>query len=514
MCERARTTGKNCAKKRVSNSSGFPGNVPASSWDYGWKQAARENPDADGIILGSHGIFTWGETGKGCYQNTLRVLDAIGIYVVAAMEAKGNHAFGGQIRTNRDDRDGLAKTVMPALRGAAGGETGQIGHFSGDDDVMKFINSAWAKELAYQGTSCPDHFVRTKVRPLFVEWSAETGNAADLIASAKAAMEAYRADYIQYYETNKQADSPVLRSPNPTVILVPGVGMFSFGRNKAEARITGEFLYQCDSRDGRRNGTRRPGVRGFARATRTVSAKYTPNAQRPTSLHNYVALPLAESFGIEYWLLEEAKLKRMPPEKEMSRKIAVILGAGPGIGLAVAERFAREGAHIALADLNLETAQASAVALQKSFGKETAIAFSADATDRESLQKLYGEIALHFGGLDTLVMVAAVFIPPDAATGRNSDAQFKKTLEAEYLRGDGSGGRSTKDYCGAGDRGQYRADFERERSGREKRKLGLRHLEVGSQSSDARDGGRVRAENSGQRRRARFGRGGVTDVPA
>ena len=397
------------------------------------QEAAKDNPDADGIILGSHGIFTWGDDCKGCYQNTLRVLDAIGGYVVEAMEAVGEKAFGGQIVKNREDRNVLAKAVMPSLRGQAGGETGQIGHFENGEDVMKFVNSAWAKELAYQGTSCPDHFVRTKVRPLFVEWDAVSGTADDLISAAKTAMQAYREDYTRYYESNKKPDSPALRSPNPTVILVPGVGMFSFGRNKAEARITGEFYTNAIHVMEGANALSDPAFGDSLSQLEPFIERYTPDAQRPIALHNYVALPLAESFGIEYWSLEEAKLKRMPPEKELSRKVAVVLGAGPGIGLAVAERLAREGAHIALADLNLEIAQASAETLQKSFGAETAVSFQADATDRDSLKNLFAEVSTEFGGIDILVMVAAVFIPPDPVTGRNTDAHFKKTLEVNVF---------------------------------------------------------------------------------
>ncbi len=395
-----------------------------------WLEAAvRDNPNIDGIILGSHGIFTWGETQYGSYRKTIEVIDAIGQFILKRVEVKGDQLFGGHKFQTRLDRDALIAAAMPVIRGEV---SNVFGHFEGGDDVMRFINSERAKALAYQGTSCPDHFVRTKVRPLYVEWDVTNGDAESLIAAIKAAFPAYRTDYTKYYEENKQVNSPALRSPNPTVVLIPGVGMFSFGRSKPEARITGEFytnaIHVMEGATSSGNGTNDTNVEQLE----PFIAKFTPNAQRPTALDNYVALPLAESFGIEYWLLEEAKLKRMPAEKALSRKVAVIVGASPGIGKSVAERLAKEGAHIVAADIRPELAKETAEAIQKAFGKETAIAETVDATNRDSVREMFERVTRQYGGVDILVSVAAVFFPPDA-TGRTTEDQWRKTFDVNLL---------------------------------------------------------------------------------
>ena len=387
-----------------------------------WLQkAVEENPGIDGIILGSHGLFTWGDTGRESYLHTLRVIDAIGQFVMKHVETEGDKIFGGQKFSTRPDARHLAAKIMPTLRGLVGPN---LGTFDGGDDVLKFVNSHSGKSLAYQGTSCPDHFVRTKVRPLYVEWDVETGDLHTLHTAVKDALAAYREDYVAYYESNKVPGSPAIRSSNPTVVLIPGVGMFSFGRNKAEARITGEFYVNAIHV--------MEGATALRDTEERASTKFVP-VEADRVADNYVALPLSESFGIEYWLLEEAKLKRMPAEKELSRKVALVLGAGPGIGQAVAERLAKEGAHVVLADINPENAALTSAAVQKTFGKETAIGLQVDATQRESVQTMLDQAALHYGGVDILVMVAAVFIAPDASTGRNSDAQWHKTFEVNVI---------------------------------------------------------------------------------
>jgi rhamnulose-1-phosphate aldolase/alcohol dehydrogenase len=380
------------------------------------ERAVRENPEADGIILGSHGLFTWGDTGRESYLNTLRVIDGIGQYVVSRIEAKGDHLFGGAVTKTRPDGEELAREVIPVLRGQVGAV---IGHFESNPDVLQFVNSASAKALAWQGTSCPDHFVRTKVRPLFVEWDAANGDAATLIAAVKAGMEGYRKDYAAYYEENRLPDSPAMRSASPTVILVPGVGMFSFGKNKPEARITGEFYVNAIHV-----------MQGATALNDDLPAQAGIPAERVVD--NYVALPPREAFNIEYWLLEEAKLKRMPPEKELSRKVAVVVGASPGIGQAVAERLAKEGAHVVAADINGELAQQCAATLQQKFGKEVAASETVDCTDRESMRQMLRSVARQFGGVDLLVCVAAVFFPPDAS-GRITEAQWRKTFDVNLL---------------------------------------------------------------------------------
>ncbi len=394
-----------------------------------WLQRAyEENPECDGIILGSHGLFTWGDTGRASYLSTLRVIDAIGQFVLKRQEAKGEALFGGQAVETRPDGASIARALFPIIRGQVGPA---IGHFEEGATVQKFVNSADAKALAYQGTSCPDHFVRTKVRPLFVEWDVKNGSVSEAISALHASLAEYREDYSAYYEENKLPDSPSIRSKNPTVILVPGVGMFSFGRNKAEARITGEFYINAinvmagavsleDEQSGNLD------------LLEPFIQKFTPNAKRPVVFKNYTAMAMQESFNIEYWSLEEAKIQRMPPEKEMSRKVAFVAGAGPGIGTLTAEQLAKNGAHVVLADIKPEMASLSAERVRKAFGKEIAIGAVVDATNRDAVKKAMDAAVMQYGGIDTLIVVAAVFIAPDVH-GHNTDAQWLKTFEVNVL---------------------------------------------------------------------------------
>jgi len=377
-----------------------------------WLQkAVEENPRIDGIILASHGLFTWGDTARESYVKSLDVLDKIGAYVLNRIETRGESLFGGKIAQTREDCDDIVSQVMPAIRGAVGRV---IGHFRGDATVMRFVNSARGKALAWQGTSCPDHFLRSKVRPLWVDWDPATGTPESLRNAIRQGMEAYSHDYAEYYEANKLPDSPAIRSSTPSVVLVPGVGMFTFGRSKSEARITGEFYVNA--------------INVMAGATAMDDLPPDSGVDMSRVVDNYVALPLREAFNIEYWQLEEAKLKRMPPEKELSRKVAVVVGAGPGIGYAVADRLAKEGAHVVVADLNPETASATAESLKKAHGKEVIGCESVDCTDRESVRSMLHSVALQFGGVDILVQTAAIFIPPNEE-GRTTDDQWRKTLE-------------------------------------------------------------------------------------
>lgn len=375
------------------------------------EKAVEENPEIDGIALASHGLFTWGGTSRESYVKSLDVLDKIGAYVLKRVEAKGGALFGGQAVQTRADRDEIAAQIMPAIRGAVGRA---IGHFNGDETVMRFVNSARGKALAWQGTSCPDHFLRSKVRPLWVEWDPATGDLESLKTAVRQGMDTYSQEYAEYYEAHKLPDSPALRSTTPTVVLVPGVGMFSFGRSKPEARITGEFYVNA--------------IHVMEGATAMDDLPADPGVDPNRVVDNYVALPLREAFNIEYWQLEEAKLRRMPPEKELSRKVAVVVGAGPGIGHAVADRLAKEGAHVVVADLNQEAAQSTADALKEAHGKETVACEPVDSTDRESVRRMLRAVARQFGGVDILVQTAAVFIPPNEE-GRTTDDQWRKTLE-------------------------------------------------------------------------------------
>ena len=393
------------------------------------ERAAKENPDADGILLGSHGLFTWGDTGRESYLNTLRVLDKIGQFVVKRTEAMGDRLFGGVKHELRSDRTALARRLMPVIRGEVGPA---IGHFNADDEVLRFVNSQRAQELAYQGTSCPDHFVRTKVRPLYVAWDPKGGDTESLIAALRTGLATYRIDYERYYNENRLANSPALRSTSPTVVLVPGVGMFSFGRNKAEARITGEFYVNAIHVMEGATAFYDPAHGDSLSLLEPYIEQFTPKAQRPSCLDNYVALPLNESFGIEYWLLEEAKMQRMPPEKELSRKVALVVGASPGIGYEVAARLAKEGAHVVIADIRAELAEDVASKVRSSFGKEVASAATTDATDRESVKRMLDEAVMHYGGVDVVVSVAATFFPSDS-TGTIREDQWRKTFDVNLL---------------------------------------------------------------------------------
>lgn len=382
------------------------------------EKAVQEAPDADGIILGSHGLFTWGDSSRQSYENTLRVLDTIGEYVLKRIEAKGPDLFGGQVVETRPDCEELAIDVLPSLRGAVSGSQGVIGHFEGSETVLRFVNSVRGKALAYQGTSCPDHFLRTKVRPLYVEWDPKNGTAEDLMAAFRSGMETYCVEYADYYHVNKQHNSPAIRSATPTVILVPGVGMFSFGRSKSEARITSEFYTNA--------------INVMAGATAMDDLPADAGVDSSRVVDNYVALPPSEAFGIEYWLLEEAKLKRMPVEKELSRKVAVVVGASPGIGYAVAERLAKEGAHVIAADLHAASSEAVAESLRKKYGAEVASSLTFDCTNRDSVRGMLRAVVKQFGGVDIVVQTAAVFFPPDT-TGRTTDAQWNKTFDVNLL---------------------------------------------------------------------------------
>lgn len=367
-------------------------------------KAVEEQPDLDGIILGSHGLFTWGNTGYECYLSTLRVIDAIGQYVVPRIEAKGDSLFGGQVVENVENREAKAIELLPVLRGKVGGV---IGHFDDRPEVLRFVNSARAKALAWQGTSCPDHFVRTKVRPLFLEGDID------------AAFAQYETDYRTYYETNREEDSPALRNPNPTVVLVPGVGLFSFGKNKTEARITAEFYVNA--------------IHVMEGATALAGElPEQPGLDNSCVVDNYVALPPKEAFDIEYWKLEEAKLQRMPAEKELSRKVAVLIGSSPGIGHNVAELLLKNGAHLVVADLNEELASSTAEEMKKKYGKEVVGYQTVNITDRASVQAMYEGVIKQFGGVDILVNIAAVFIAP-GPDGKVSDDRWLKTFEINVV---------------------------------------------------------------------------------
>src|SRR5207249_4326649 len=291
------------------------------------RAAVESRPGSDGVVLGGHGLFTWGESPRLCYLSTITLIDQLGQFVGEHIEKAGADLFGGQIHRTRADARATAADLFPFLRGRVSGQKRMIGNFSDAPEVLRFVNSRDAERLARLGTSCPDHFVRTKIRPLFAPWNPETGDSKQLRAAIEDSLRSYRREYEQYYRTHAKPDSPAMRDPNPTVVLVPGVGMFSFGKSKAEARITGEFyinaIHVLEGATALGDGPPPKALPQSGRAAPTEAFE---------TYRNYVALPLAEAFNIEYWQLEDAKLRRQPPEKEFSRKVFVIIGGGHGIG--------------------------------------------------------------------------------------------------------------------------------------------------------------------------------------
>jgi rhamnose utilization protein RhaD (predicted bifunctional aldolase and dehydrogenase)/NAD(P)-dependent dehydrogenase (short-subunit alcohol dehydrogenase family) len=384
-------------------------------------KAVDENPGCDGIVLGGHGLFTWGNTQRECYLNTLTIIDQLGQFVVEHVERRRADLFGGARRSTLDNHKDLAIDIFPLLRGRVSARQQLIGNFSDLPEVLRFVNSAEAEQLADLGTSCPDHFIRTKIRPLFVAWEPST-SLSGVKEAVDRALEKYRDTYKQYYESFAGPDSPKMRDPNPTVVLVPGIGMFSFGKNKSEARVTGEFY--ANAIHVMEGATSLGAGRQPETLPQAGSAAPT-NAFRVHS--NYVALPPSEAFRIEYWALEEAKIRRQPPEKELSRKIALVVGGGNGVGRETSLLAAQRGAHVVVADKDLDAAQSTATEARKLGGKEATTAVAIDIRERDSIRKALRAVISAYGGVDIIVNTAAIF--PSSPDGTVSDAQWGLTLD-------------------------------------------------------------------------------------
>ncbi len=397
------------------------------------RKAVEETPGCDGIVLGGHGIFTWGNTQRESYLNTITIIDQLGQFLNDHLLKLGAGLFGGQIVSVRENRTDLAAQILPFLRGQLSQARRVIGSFTDKEDVLGFVNSADARALAWLGTSCPDHFIRTKIRPMFVPW-AEAECVDALKTNILSALATYREDYKSYYQAHALPESPALRDPSPTVVLVPGLGMFSFGKNKTESRITGEFYTNAIHVMEGASGL------GFG-APVVNSGDHVPQAgpAAPSSAFsvysNYVALPPSEAFRIEYWALEEAKIRRQPPEKELSRKVAVIVGGGSGIGREVARLAAERGAHVFVADRDTTGAQATVASLSKIVPSEFLGWAPVDIRDRATIRQALNAAIAAFGGIDILVNTAALF--PSSPDGVISDAMWATTLEinvtANYL---------------------------------------------------------------------------------
>jgi rhamnose utilization protein RhaD (predicted bifunctional aldolase and dehydrogenase)/NAD(P)-dependent dehydrogenase (short-subunit alcohol dehydrogenase family) len=393
------------------------------------RRAVAENPGCDGVVLGGHGLFTWGETHRQSYLNTITIIDQLGQFISRHGAVVGVGTFGGQVQKARENRREIATGILPFLRGKLGTIRRSIGSYSEAEDVLSFVNSRDAEELAYLGTSCPDHFIRTKIRPMFVPWSPDSTTSTDLASlkqSITESLKTYRADYKSYYDKHATPDSPALRDPSPSVVLIPGLGMFSFGKNKTEARIVGEFYTNAiHVMEG-------ASALGFG-ATEIRSGDPIPQAGPAAApsefsiFKNYVALPPSEAFRIEYWALEEAKIRRQPPEKELSRKIALIVGGGSGIGREVARLAAERGAHVVVADRDTAAAECVVAELKKTTSAEFLSWTAVDIRDRSSIRKALESTVAAFGGLDILVNTAALF--PSSPDGVVSDAMWATTLD-------------------------------------------------------------------------------------
>ncbi len=392
------------------------------------KKIVAETPGCDGVVLGGHGLFTWGNTQRESYLNTITIIDQLGQFI-ERHAAAGYKVFGGGQAKAREDRAEIAASIMPYLRGAVSRKQRWIGSFSDSPQVLAFVNSAQAEKLAHLGTSCPDHFIRTKIRPMFVKWN-PAGEPAELKELIETALETYRAEYAEYYKRHAVKDSPAVRDASPTIVLVPGVGMFSFGKNKTESRITGEFYINAIGV-----------MQGAGALGAGVDCKEIPQAGPAASadqftVHaNYVALPPSEAFRIEYWKLEEAKIRRQPPEKELSRRVVLVVGGGSGIGREVALLAAERGAHVMVADRDVKGAEAVAAETAAISGKEAVGWTSIDIRDRKAIKAALEATIKQFGGIDILINTAALF--PSSPDGVISDAQWALTLEvnvtANYL---------------------------------------------------------------------------------
>ncbi len=385
------------------------------------RKAVEAVPGCDGIVLGGHGIFTWGETSKECYRSSLRVIDHLGQLVLSQVARKGAALFGGARCESAEDRRERALDILPFVRGRVSKKRRLVAHFNDSPDVLRFVNSKDAEPLARLGTSCPDHFVRTKICPLYVAWDPSVDRA-ELRPRIEAALSVYRGEYRKYYEAHAVADSPALRDDNPSVVLIPGIGMLTFGKNKTEARITGEFyLNAIHVMEGA------TALASGAPAGALPQAGLSAEPGAFTVYDNYVALPPSEAFRIEYWQLEEAKLRRQPPEKELSRQIVVVVGGGSGIGRATALLAAERGACVVVADRNVAEAEGTVQMARELGGAEAAVAVPIDIRERESIRRALGEAVAAYGGIDVLVNTAAVF--PASATGHIDDAAWAATLD-------------------------------------------------------------------------------------
>lgn len=373
------------------------------------RQCLEENPGIRGIMLGSHGLFTWGDTAYESYINTLEVVERCAAYL-ERHSAQGKPVFGGaRIQSLAEaDRRKQAAALAPVLRGLCSSERHMVGHFTDDPRVLEFINSNDLERLAPMGTSCPDHFLRTKISPLVLDLKPgeDLSDFRVVQEKLKPAFEGYRRMYTNYYEKHRHPDSPPIRDRNPVIILYPGVGLFAFAKDKQTARVASEFYINAIN---------------VMRGAEAIST--------------YTSLPRQEAFDIEYWLLEEAKLQRMPKPKPLSGKIALVTGSAGGIGKAIARKFVEEGAVVILNDMNEARLEGAGEEFRSAYGKDAYTTAVLDVTRREQIQETFQTAALAFGGVDILVNNAGLSIskPLEDHTEKDWDLLYEVLVKGQFL---------------------------------------------------------------------------------
>jgi rhamnose utilization protein RhaD (predicted bifunctional aldolase and dehydrogenase)/NAD(P)-dependent dehydrogenase (short-subunit alcohol dehydrogenase family) len=385
------------------------------------ERATKENPGVEGLILGGHGLFTWGMTQRDCYLNSIRTIDQMGEFILRHQAKKGELFGGVEYSTIRDRRD-IAVQILPALRGAVSSNRRVVAHYTDEEDALAFAGSRWAKELSSLGTSCPDHFLRTRVCPWFVDWNPDKESLQILKDRIRVEVGSYSNEYKQYYEQWATSDSPKLRDSNPSVVVIPGLGLFGFGKNKKEARITIEFFINAIHVMAGANSLEDGQVSHPLPQSRTAQ-----QSTQFTEFHNYVALPRSEAFRIEYWALEEAKLQRMPAEAEFSRKVALVVGGASGVGRETALLLARRGAHVVIADFDDQGARKVADEAGAISSSELTAAAAVDLGSSQSLAEAVKFTIAKFGGIDIVVNTAAIY-PVPGPDGELSGEQWTKTL--------------------------------------------------------------------------------------
>ena len=393
----------------------FPWQRPGFDLGLQLQKICEDHPKARGVLLGGHGVINWADSDQECYEWTVEIIQKADAYL--SKYDKGELTFGGNQYPDlsQEQRRTAIVEILPWLRGQVASDKRLIATVQDDDMMRYFVNSKDVVRLAELGTSCPDHFLRTKIKPMYVPWNPHNQNLDQLKSLIKIGLEKYRLDYTSYYDRCKRNDSPAIRNTNPSVVLIPGLGMIAWGKNKSESRVTAEF-YNC-------------------------ALEVMRGAE---AVDEYVAIDQQEAFDIEYWLLEEAKLRRMPPEQEMSRQVAVVIGAGSGIGKATCHRLLKEGAHVVCADFDSSSSVKTADELVQKVGLGIGVsgtglsscgptlARTANMTDRESVRSLFDDVLMAYGGMDSLIVTAGIFFPPDDS-GRISDSQWRQTYDVNVI---------------------------------------------------------------------------------